>query len=115
MSACSVEIHPPTAALRHCRDFRVLVVLVLRRHQLFVFTATASSSASSAHGTRPTVPGTALQATLPSTTPLHMDGLMALSPEQWWDEEIIFTPEAAEAHRQLIDLLPVDHPPFPAA
>ena len=35
---------------------------------------------------------------------LHAARLMDMPPEQWWDEVIIFPPEAEEAHRGLIDL-----------
>lgn len=43
----------------------------------------------------------------------HVARLMAMPPEQWWHEIIIFPPEAEEAHRGLIDLLPEEHPPLP--
>ena len=43
----------------------------------------------------------------------HVARLMDMPPEQWWDEIIIFPPEAEEANRGLIDRLPEEHPPLP--
>ena len=39
--------------------------------------------------------------------------LMDMTPEQWWEEIVIFPSEAEEANRGLIDRLPEEHPPLP--